>query len=922
MISRFFITCLVLCFSAIYTLKAQELVANFPFDDPADPLNNAVDDDPDKDGILIEGDGTAVCEDLVSGEKGLCNTAGSNFDMRIPTELFEGHDNIRIEIEFLNQEQFSQPITTNRGGRDPEAAPSGFTSFRIFHGNPPEDPGDPDLGFGFNVVYSTTDNPLAAIESEFIPNGVALNERATITFGYNQTTGIARLFKNDVEIWRTPEEQETPGAAFSIGSTNQTADGVRYVLLGNGMNGEGSAVPSLLGFRVYDNDCPILPLPVLESTPEELTVCGSGTTTLTVSGALDEAEYLWYDANGEEIPGETGNTFTTPELTQTTTYSVAISDNPCLGDPLEIQVVVQPIPEAPEVVTPAPVCEPSVFTLEATGGTDGNYQWYSEDQDLNLVPIPGANQATYTTAELTVPTQFFVSITDGACESELTPLPVTIVIPPEAPTADPVVVCQPGEVTLQVNDADEFTYRWYDQPTGGTLLAENDGAFTTTIDATTTFYVSAQSGGCESERVPLEVSLAERPAAPQSEDQAICEAGPVTLTATGSTDGNYRWYEGDNPTPIAGAVNSTFSSTVAQTTTYYVAVDDGICQSDPTPVTVTILSEAAPPRVDGPQNCTPTAFELVVNNAVAGSTYRWYAADGTTVLSEGPARYTTDVLSEPTDYLVAQVVGDCEGAPTLVRATVYPPVPPPTINPTLLCEPGEAVLQVNAPDDNMLYRWYRSPDNQMSTGMLAENGGTLRLDVSDNTTFYVSAWNGTCESERTPVTVGVLEAPTIDAGDDTRVLPGDRVTLTAPAGFVQYQWSPSEGLDNPNIRQPTATPTRTTTYYLTVTTDQDCDLTSTVTVAVAERLPIPNAFTPNADGLNDTWDIPFLRRYPQSQVLVYNRWGSLIFQSEPGYEKAWDGFYQGSVVQQGTYTYVLDLGNGQKPTRGHLTILQ
>ena len=587
MISRFFITCLVLCFSAIYTLKAQELLADFSFDDPADPLNNAVDGQPD--GILIEGNGTAVCEDPVTGRKGLCNTAGNNFDVRIPTELFEGLDNTRIEIDIINHEQFSQPITTNRGGNDPEAAPSGFTSFRLFHGNLP------GTGFGFRIAYSTTNDPFAAIESEFIPTGIALDEHATIAFGYNQTTGIARLFKNDVQIWETPIDERTPGAAFSIGSTNETADGVRYVLLGNGMNGEGSAVPSLLGLRVYDNDCPILPLPVLESTPEELTICGSGTTTLTVSGALDEAEYLWYNANGDEIPGETGSTFTTPELTQTTTYSVAISDDPCLGDPLEIQVVVQPIPEAPEVVAPAPVCEPSVFALEATGGTDGNYQWYSVDQNSSPVLIPGANQAIYTTAELTEPTQFFVSIIDGTCESELIPLSATVRIPPEAPTADPVVLCQPGEVTLQVNDADEFAYRWYDQPTDGTLLAENDGAFTTTIDIATTFYVSAQSGGCESERVPLKVNLAERPEAPQSEDQVICEAGPVTFTATGDIDGNYRWYEENSETPIAGAVNGTFSPNVAQTTTYYVAVDDGICQSDLTPVTVTILSEAAPP---------------------------------------------------------------------------------------------------------------------------------------------------------------------------------------------------------------------------------------------------------------------------------------------------------------------------------------
>ena len=910
MISRFFITCSVLCFSAIYTLKAQELVADFSFDDPADLLNNEVDGQPG--GLFIESPTVGVCTNPETNEEGLCSSViGDNFNVGIPSNLFTEVESITLEFDFFCQEEFARLI--NAGGATDASEQPIEKTFRIGYG----------AIQGFRIVYYTEADPTTPIESGFTDISITPGERAKLTFTYDKETGIAQFYKGNVLVWETPEvdNQRTPGAAFLLGPTNRTADGTEYLLIGEGMDGEASDIPSLYSFRMYDQACPTIDAPEVTSPVE---ICSSEKAILEASGATGDDEYYWYDRNQNNKLVQSGvsNTFETPELNETTTYFVEILRGPCRSTPEEIIVTVNPIPNAPSVAEPTPACEPSTFTLEATGGTDGNYQWYRDNDGVPEL-IPDANEDTYTTDVLpSGVTTFYVSITENGCLSDLTEASTIVRIPPDAPTADPVVVCQPGEVTLQVNDADEFTYRWYDQPTDGTLLAENDGAFTTTIDATTTFYVSAQSGGCESERVPLEVSLAERPEAPQSEDQVICEAGPVTFTATGDIDGNYRWYEENSETPIAGAVNGTFSPNATETTTYYVAVDDGICQSDLTPVTVTILSEAAPPQVDGPQSCTPTAFELVVNNAVAGSTYRWYTANGTTVLSEGPARYTTDVLSETTDYLVAQVVGDCEGATTLVRATVYPPVLPPTINPTLLCEPGEAVLQVNAPDDDMLYRWYRSPDDQMSPGMLAENDGTLRLDVADNTTLYVSAWNGTCESERTPVTVGILEAPTIDAGDDTRILPGDRVTLTAPAGFVQYQWSPSEGLDNPNIRQPTATPTQTTTYYLTVTTDQDCDITSTVTVAVAERLPIPNAFTPNADGLNDTWDIPFLRRYPQSQVLVYNRWGGLVFQSEPGYEKAWDGFYQGSVVPQGTYTYVLNLGNAQKPTRGTLTILQ
>lgn len=72
---------------------------------------------------------------------------------------------------------------------------------------------------------------------------------------------------------------------------------------------------------------------------------------------------------------------------------------------------------------------------------------------------------------------------------------------------------------------------------------------------------------------------------------------------------------------------------------------------------------------------------------------------------------------------------------------------------------------------------------------------------------------------------------------------------------------------------------------------------------------IPNAFTPNNDGLNDTWKIPALTAQPLAEVKVFNRYGQLVFYNK-GYTKQWDGKFNGIMQPIGAYAYTIDTKNG------------
>ena len=96
-----------------------------------------------------------------------------------------------------------------------------------------------------------------------------------------------------------------------------------------------------------------------------------------------------------------------------------------------------------------------------------------------------------------------------------------------------------------------------------------------------------------------------------------------------------------------------------------------------------------------------------------------------------------------------------------------------------------------------------------------------------------------------------------------------------------YVWMPEEFLDNPNITNPIASPEETTTFYVTVTDENGCTATDSILVEVTPGIDFPDGITPNGDGINDVWIIDNIDLFDDAMVEVYNRWGQMLWQSEP-----------------------------------------
>jgi len=98
-------------------------------------------------------------------------------------------------------------------------------------------------------------------------------------------------------------------------------------------------------------------------------------------------------------------------------------------------------------------------------------------------------------------------------------------------------------------------------------------------------------------------------------------------------------------------------------------------------------------------------------------------------------------------------------------------------------------------------------------------------------------------------------------------------------------------------------------------------LTINPVVQIGAAVIVPNMFTPNGDGINDTWDIKNLSTYINCTVEIFNRYGAGVYFSN-GYPIAWDGKYKGVELPVGTYYYIINTGSGGKAFSGYVTIIR
>lgn len=172
--------------------------------------------------------------------------------------------------------------------------------------------------------------------------------------------------------------------------------------------------------------------------------------------------------------------------------------------------------------------------------------------------------------------------------------------------------------------------------------------------------------------------------------------------------------------------------------------------------------------------------------------------------------------------------------------------------------------------------------------------------------------------------VVVNQSPGVDLGNDIIMSLGTKTKLkpiVTGGENLTYRWTPNIGLDRNDILEPVASPTTDVIYTLTVINEFGCEQSDQISVKVVRVPEIPSVITPNGDFINDVWNIKYLEYFQSVEVRVFDRNGMLVFASK-GYQKPFDGTYNGVLLPIGVYYYVINLFGYGKPLTGALTIVR
>ncbi|MBX2887942.1 MAG: PKD domain-containing protein [Ferruginibacter sp.] len=447
-------------------------------------------------------------------------------------------------------------------------------------------------------------------------------------------------------------------------------------------------------------------------------------------------------------------------------------------------------------------------------------------------------------------------------------------------------------------------------------------------------YIFTTSGGCI-DSASTSILINPKPVPNINVTADICEGQNAVMTdnstiAAGNTIAQWHWFFGNGRDTVR-TVRTSFNEGYYQYGNYpvrMVAISNKGCISDTTQAVVNVH---ALPLVafDIPQFvCMPDGSASFTNHTTipdgASLTWQWNFGDGGPIVpAESPTHlYAT---SNPVDVkLTATSSFGCVASLIKTLNVFYDqPIASFSVTPTSLCHGTPNVLIDNSTAPNSSIRsWeWNFGDGEIShlpnprKVYLLPGNYTIKLTVKNE--FG-------CASDPVQENVTVYYQPHVDAGPEIIVPFNSLVTLnpiTSDTIHVSFLWTPQGEIINPTVLRPTFIATRNEFYTITITGAGNCTASDIVGVHILHPVKVPNAFSPNGDGINDTWQIDDLDDYPGVTVDVFNRYGQSVF-SSVGYAKFWDGTYKGKPLPLATYYYVIHLKNGFPPLKGSVTIVK
>jgi gliding motility-associated-like protein len=422
------------------------------------------------------------------------------------------------------------------------------------------------------------------------------------------------------------------------------------------------------------------------------------------------------------------------------------------------------------------------------------------------------------------------------------------------------------------------------------------------INQSGTYAVEVTSAaGCVYTSAPVEIEYVDLPLPIIQSDDAdfsFCENASITLTTEGAFD-NFNWYAGNS---LLGA-GSQWEATEAGVYTVVGYAND--CMVTSAPITIVVFTE---PTIEIQPNGAIGTCVIPYDIGLTSNGQLSWSLNGTAIAMSNPP-----LLSTPGTYQVQALSTEgCLSDELQFDFNILEPGPISiNLSDTLFCEGVE--VQLTAQGDFNTWTW--------STG----EAGPTEIALTSGTYSVNGSQSNGCENTAY-IQLNFLPLPplqvvgAIESNCSTGALleAESEGTITWWNNLNEMIASGTTAIVNPSI----------STSYLAQAELNGCKTEAWVEVLVdCQVLYIPNAFTPNADGINDVFSVE-LNGYSVYHLYIYDRWGVLVFESlDPN--EVWTGGIDDYFAADGIYHYHLEYLDpqgqplyGRTDHFGHITLLR
>ena len=594
-------------------------------------------------------------------------------------------------------------------------------------------------------------------------------------------------------------------------------------------------------------------------------------TASTVSGTT--VSYEWTGPNGFT------SKLQTPVISNATfanagKYKVYAIIDGCESFSDSVTVAINAAPGAPTATGgPLTYCQDDVAPNLTAIGT--SLKWYN-------VSTGGAGSATLAPSTTTAGVfKYYVSQTVGGCEGPRDSITVNIIAKPAPPTTNQTVTyCQGATATALT--ATGTNIKWYAVPIGGAPLTNAPTPSTATA-GTVIYYVSQTNTttGCESDRIPVSVTVYATPITPLISSPAeYCEGGPVSpALSTFVTGTNLKWY-----TVATGGVGTTTVPTVNTSVpgvdTYYISQTINGCEGVRGILIVEVIAKPTPPQTRDTAYCQ---FTSPAQLTAIGQNLLWYAA-----ATGGTGSTTAPTLVATTPgifkFYVSQTINGCESERDSIAVTIYAKPQPPVGNDDSICESSNAAA-LTATGSNLL--WYTVPVGGIGTSVAP----TPSTSSTGTFNWYVSQSINGCESDRDTVTIYVKAKPVRPEADSAEFcLNAPTKMLTATGVDLLWYNVATGGVGSTTAIQPSTAVRGVFNYFVSQTID-GCESDRDTAVVVVDTLVSINikASLPYfCQG--DTIEVSQTGFIPDSAVFVWGWDGATVLSGDTSgpYQLKWN----------------------------------